>query len=102
VILAGGGWAMLPDFHWVSPAADQLRTVHQTSPLPSDAEVSPRYHSTIDLHWGENQTEDMVRSCSDGGMHRFRVSTLSEILPWREDVQVCQECGLRVPIRKPR
>lgn len=32
VILAGGGWAMLPDFHQVSPvAAEQLRGIHQNS-----------------------------------------------------------------------
>ena len=34
VILAGGGWAMLPDFHWVSPVAKtQLHAIHQTSLL---------------------------------------------------------------------
>ena len=33
LLLAGGGWAMLPDLHWVSPVfTQQLRTVHQTSP----------------------------------------------------------------------
>lgn len=32
LLLAGGGWAMLPDLHWVSPVySQQLRTVHQTS-----------------------------------------------------------------------
>ncbi|GAB3669065.1 hypothetical protein [Halopiger thermotolerans] len=32
VLLLGGGWAMLPDFHWVSPIAkQQLHTIHQTS-----------------------------------------------------------------------
>ncbi len=33
LLLAGGGWAMLPDFHWVSPVfTEQLRAVHRTSP----------------------------------------------------------------------
>ena len=33
LLLVGGGWAMLPDFHWVSPVfAQELRTIHQTSP----------------------------------------------------------------------
>lgn len=32
LLLLGGGWAMIPDFHWVSPVAKaQLRAVHQTS-----------------------------------------------------------------------
>lgn len=32
VLLAGGGWAMVPDFHWVSPVfSEQLHTLHQTS-----------------------------------------------------------------------
>jgi len=32
IVLAGGGWALVPDFHWVSPiAAERLRHVHQTS-----------------------------------------------------------------------
>jgi hypothetical protein len=34
VVLAGGGWAMLPDLHWVSPVARQhLHRIHQSSPL---------------------------------------------------------------------
>lgn len=33
LLLVGGGWAMLPDFHWVSPVfKQQLHTIHQTSP----------------------------------------------------------------------
>ncbi|WP_226479741.1 hypothetical protein [Natrinema amylolyticum] len=33
VILFGGGWAMIPDFHWASPiAAERLRELHRTSP----------------------------------------------------------------------
>ncbi|QLH81358.1 hypothetical protein [Halosimplex pelagicum] len=33
-ILVGGGWAMVPDFHWVSPIAkQQLHRIHQTSPV---------------------------------------------------------------------
>ncbi|WP_135855109.1 hypothetical protein [Halorussus salinus] len=32
LLLVGGGWAMLPDLHWVSPIFNQqLRTLHQTS-----------------------------------------------------------------------
>jgi len=32
LILAGGGWAMLPDLHWVSPiATQQLYQWHRTS-----------------------------------------------------------------------
>lgn len=32
LLLGGGGWAMLPDVHWVSPVAkQQLHTIHQTS-----------------------------------------------------------------------
>ncbi len=31
-VLVGGGWAMVPDFHWISPVANQqLRAIHQTS-----------------------------------------------------------------------
>jgi hypothetical protein len=31
--LVGGGWAMVPDFHQISPVAtEQLRHIHQTSP----------------------------------------------------------------------
>lgn len=34
VILAGGGWAMVPDFHWVSPVANRgLHRIHETSPM---------------------------------------------------------------------
>ncbi|AGB31235.1 hypothetical protein C488_01294 [Natrinema pellirubrum DSM 15624] len=34
IVLFGGGWAMLPDFHWISPiAAERLRELHQTSAL---------------------------------------------------------------------
>jgi hypothetical protein len=34
IVLAGGGWAMLPDLHWVSPVArQQLYRIHQSSPL---------------------------------------------------------------------
>ncbi len=30
-VLLGGGWAMLPDFHWASPvASQQLRAIHRT------------------------------------------------------------------------
>ncbi|WP_135304757.1 hypothetical protein [Haloarcula amylovorans] len=33
LFLVGGGWAMLPDLHWVSPVfTQQLRSIHQTSP----------------------------------------------------------------------
>lgn len=33
LLLAGGGWAMLPDLYWVSPVfQQQLRAVHQTAP----------------------------------------------------------------------
>jgi hypothetical protein len=33
LLLAGGGWAMVPDLHWVSPVfTEQLRAIHQTSP----------------------------------------------------------------------
>ncbi|MBX0297861.1 hypothetical protein [Haloarcula nitratireducens] len=33
LLLVGGGWAMLPDLHWLSPVfAQQLRAIHQTSP----------------------------------------------------------------------
>jgi len=32
LLLVGGGWAMLPDLHWVSPVfTQQLHTIHQTS-----------------------------------------------------------------------
>ena len=44
-----GGWAMLPDFHWVSPvAAEQLRHVHRTSPL-------------TDLFWVTGRWTDSTR-----------------------------------------
>lgn len=34
IVLFGGGWAMIPDFHWISPiAAQRLRDLHQTSVL---------------------------------------------------------------------
>ncbi|AFO56611.1 MULTISPECIES: hypothetical protein [Natrinema] len=34
VILLGGGWAMLPDVHWISPiAAERLSAFHRTSVL---------------------------------------------------------------------
>ena len=34
LVLVGGGWAMVPDFHWVSPVANaQLRQIHETSLL---------------------------------------------------------------------
>ncbi len=33
-VLVGGGWAMLPDFHWVSPVArETLREIHRSSAL---------------------------------------------------------------------
>jgi hypothetical protein len=34
LVLGGGGWAMVPDLHWVSPVASEtLREIHRTSPL---------------------------------------------------------------------
>ena len=34
VVLAGGGWAMGPDVHWVSPVAEhRLQQLHHSSPL---------------------------------------------------------------------
>ncbi len=54
VILAGGGWAMVPDFHWVSPvAADRLREIHQSSPLTDLF----WFHRTLDaLDPGDSKT----------------------------------------------
>ncbi len=54
LVLAGGGWAMVPDFHWVSPvAADRLRDIHQTSPLTDLF----WFHRTLDtLDPGDSKT----------------------------------------------
>jgi hypothetical protein len=34
VVLAGGGWALVPDLHWVSPVARRrLHRIHESSPV---------------------------------------------------------------------
>ncbi|MFC6975771.1 hypothetical protein ACFQL1_15640 [Halomicroarcula sp. GCM10025709] len=52
--LVGGGWAMLPDLHWISPVAtEQLRELHGTSPW-------------VDLFWFHRTLDTLDATDSTG------------------------------------